>query len=106
MAKTNDAVTVVRDDGKEFLISRSMLAEHINRGFKVKDKADQPSEDELSQAVGYKGPKGDKPKARGAIDEGQEPADEAATVPEEKPRRKPAAKKGTKKPKKPKKPKK
>lgn len=56
MAKKDDAVTVVRDDGKEFLISRSMLAEHINRGFTVKDKADMPSEEELSKAVGYKSP--------------------------------------------------
>ena len=97
MEKKDDTVVVVRDDGKEFLINRSMLAEHINRGFTVNDNADQPSDEELSKAVGYKGPKGDKPEDHGAIDEGQEPADEAATVPEEKAKRKPAAKKAARK---------
>lgn len=56
MAKdTEGVVTVVRDDGKEFVINRNILAEHINRGFVVKSKADQPTEDELKAAVGYKG---------------------------------------------------
>jgi len=66
----DDVVTVVRGDGKEFVIKRSLVAEHINRGFTVKDKKDQPTEEELQKAVGYtkKAPK---------------PAD-GGTVPEEK----------------------
>ena len=53
MAKKDDSVVVVRGDGKEFTIQRDMVAEHINRGFTVKNKADQPSEDELKKAVGF-----------------------------------------------------
>ena len=54
---TDDTVVVVRSDGKEFVIQHALLAEHVNRGFKVKDKKDQPSEKELSKAVGYREPK-------------------------------------------------
>lgn len=54
MTKPNDdVVTIVRDDGKEIDIKREMLAEHINRGFKVKHKGDQPTEDELRSAIGF-----------------------------------------------------
>lgn len=91
MAKKNQAsakdevVVVVRPDGKEFLIKRDLLAEHINRGFDVKHKADMPSEEELSKAVGYKGAKGEAPEQPEGGDE--------ATIPEEKP----VAKKSVKK---------
>lgn len=90
MEKKDDAVVVVREDGKEFLISRLMLAEHINRGFTVKDAVDHPSEEELSKAVGYRSPA-----ARAA--KGGDTAPEPATVPKEKPRRKPVAKKAARK---------
>lgn len=70
---------VVRDDGKEFLIKRSMVAEHINRGnFKVKNKADEPTLQERKDAVGFNLKSAEpKPTATGAA-EGA-----TATVPEE-----------------------
>ena len=49
----DDVVIVVRGDGKEFTIKRSMVAEHVNRGFKVKNAKDQPTEEELKKAVGF-----------------------------------------------------
>lgn len=56
MAKKLEGVaTVVRGDGKEFIISKAMVAEHVNRGFTVKNKADQPTDQELKNAVGFKG---------------------------------------------------
>jgi hypothetical protein len=85
MAKPkDDAVVVVRSDGKEFLIKRDLVAEHVNRGFKVKNEADMPSEEELSKAVGYGGPKPDADK--GTTGEGNPEGGDEATVPEEKPK--------------------
>lgn len=68
MAKKHDVVTVVREDGKEFVINRNVLAEHINRGFTVTDPKDRPSEEELSKAVGYRNKK--RRQAEGIPDEG------------------------------------
>lgn len=83
MAKKNqasakdDVVTVVRPDGKEFLIKRDLLAEHINRGFDVKHKADMPSEEELKKAVGYRSPE-----EREAMDRAKEAKTTAADAEE------------------------
>tara|TARA_R100000365_G_C2726308_1_gene57559 strand:- start:79 stop:468 length:390 start_codon:yes stop_codon:yes gene_type:complete len=70
------AVTVVRGDGKKFLIQRAMVAEHINRGFTVEDPKDQPSEQELKDATQF---------GKGAAAAGKETKPAAPTVPEEKP---------------------
>lgn len=78
--KPDDAVVVIRDDGKEFLIKRSLVAEHVNRGFKVKDKKDQPTEEELRKAVGF-----NLKSVPSAAADAQAEAPAAATVPEEKP---------------------
>lgn len=57
MEKTKAVVTVVRSDGKEFVIQRALVAEHVNRGFRTKELSDMPSEGELKKAVGYREPK-------------------------------------------------
>jgi len=39
---TSDAVVVVRDDGKEVLVTKEQVENHLNRGFKLKNQKDAP----------------------------------------------------------------
>ena len=103
----DEVVTVVREDGKEFKIKRDMVAFHLNRGFTVKDKEHQPTEEELRKATGYRNTRGniatsdERPHSAaneiGAVGQDQKQGATGATAPEKTAAKKPAKKTAAKK---------